>query len=622
MQYFFWLVSAIAGVAAGTVRMLDRRARSASPWAWVALLALGAPWVRIELGEAVVYPGHWLVATLLGVAWLRTLFPRGRNPLPLKGPLLLCGFLSLMLLLRGEWSRLAALAGASAANLAWAWGAYRWGRLSERSALTADGVVLFVVAGLGLEAVLWLLAGLWPPACLALNCPPWPHDPPLFRGGMISPAQFALTLALVLPAFGAPFVLAWRTRPARGPRRVLIALAALMGVGALAGGGPWLIPLGAVLLLGLARTLAPWHEPRDLALLKRMTVWMAVVPVLFFAVFPGYVTRWFTDGAEGWGRVRIEHEPPVERRLSSRRTTAFALRVTNAGGIALPDPVRIVPQLLITPARGETRVHDLAPFVLHEGLPARESARVSVPVRLPHWVRDGYLSWQVRVGGGGRAVLTEDSSLGLRFVNADFETLDDSADNLLSALAARAQDYHRSTRVPERYDPGGANLERVLGDSMDTLLFSPLWGESKQAEAAWRPFPPFRPFLAQLFAEFGLIGLLLVLRLGWVAARRADAVGLRANTAAQRLAWQLVPVSLLMVAALALFSPVLGSYHAQWGLFLLIGFVEGRSDRLFPPRPPGPWPGLAVLRAFVPRLLRFRFARRRPRRVRRRVRRR
>jgi hypothetical protein len=591
--------------AEALVRVVDGVQRAESPWPWLAVLAAGAPWMRVEWGGWVIYPGHWAIAALLGVAFLREATEIRGDPLPLKGALLLCAYLSGMALLRGEGLAALGLLGATAANFAWGWAAYRLGRHGGHMEAAMEGLVLFVAAALVVELAAWTFSAAWPPPCLLLNCPPWPEDPPRFRGGFQAPGEFGLLIALAWPVLALPLVLARQMRPTRAERILVGALAAAIGMALLAGGGGWLVAAGALIWLGLYRALAPWGDPRDAALLKRMALWMAVVPVLFYARFPGYLGLWFSLERPPWGHVRIAPAGSTPRVLSSERTTLFVLEITNAGAFPLAQDAAIVPRLLITPERGKLRAHDLARTPLPRSLGSHETLRVDVPVRLPPWAEQGFLSWQVMHGADGRpAALSGNSTAGLRFVNADYRSLADPRENLLSALAARARAFHRETFVPESEGPVPASAEKVLGEILDTALFSPLWGEAKSHASREQPFPPDRPFLAHLFAGYGLIALVLWLRLGWVTARRAELLGLRTSKAAPRLAWPQVPVSLGIVGILALFSPALGTFHGQWGLFLLIGFVEGRYDRLVPPRPAARTPLREGLRALARELAR------------------
>jgi hypothetical protein len=555
--------------------------------------------VLLRWGGFAVYPLHLLVSGLLLAALLYRMFAQRETGLPLRPVLALCGYLVLVLLLRGEFARAFALAGATLANGAWAWAAYRVGRHSDRAEAAADGLLLFLGAGLAFEFVLWGIAAFWPAACAALNCPTWPQDPPPFRGGMSSPGQFMALVALAWPGVAAILVLARHQTHALPRQRVFTALAAALGLALLAGGGTWLVPAGLVLWLGLYRTLVPWGDPRDAALLKRMGLWMLVAPVLFYALFPRYLGQWTSLSPAPGGRVRIEQAASSARVLSSERATVFALRVSNTGAFPLSSPVLVFPRVLVTPARGPIRAADLEPLQLARALRAGDSVQLNVPVRVPPWVETGFLTWHVRYGNGTLAAQSEASAQGRRVVNADHRALGEGRENLLSALAQRARDFQSETFVPVPGQPAPVNAEKVLGDVLDTLLFSPLWGEAKGDGGAaigekrgeggdggdWRPFPANRPFITDLFAEFGLIGLAGLVYLGWLLVLRADALGSRTSKPGARLAWSLVPPSLAILAMVGLFSPALGTFHGQWGLFLLFGFVEGRYHRLFPTRP-------------------------------------
>ena len=596
----FWFVSALARTGAAAARLTGQGLSAPSPWRWMGFLALGAPWLMLRWGGFALYPLHLLVAGVLLAALLDQLFTERETGLPVRPVLALCAYLIFVLLLRGEFARAFALAGATLANGAWAWAAYHVGRHSDRAEAAADGLLLFLGAGLAFELVLWGIAAFWPAACFTLNCPAWPQDPPPFRGGMLSPGQFMALVTLAWPGVAAILVLARHQAHAAAQQRVFTALAAALGLALLAGGGAWLVPAALLLWLGLYRTLVPWGDPRDAALLKRMGLWMLVAPVLFYALFPRYLGQWYTLAPAPGGRVRIEQAAGSSRVLSSDRATVFALRVSNTGAFSLSSPVFVFPRVLVTPARGPIRAADLEPVQLARALPAGDSVQVNVPVRVPPWFENGFLKWHVRYGNGTLAAPSESSAHGQRVVNAGHRALGEGRENLLSALAQRARDFENETFVPVPGQPAPVNAEKVVGDVLDTLLFSPLWGEAKgeggegqgegRGAGEWRPFPANRPFLTDLFAEFGLLGLAGLLYLWWVLVRRAQALGSRTSKPGARLSWSLVPPALAILAMLGLFSPALGTFHGQWGLFLLFGFVEGRYHRLFPSRP-GAEPG-------------------------------
>ncbi len=282
---------------------------------------------------------------------------------------------------------------------------------------------------------------------------------------------------------------------------------------------------------------------------------------------------------------------PATAHLTSVAATPLTLSVTNSGTRTLAPPLRLLGRVMIPPVRGVARIYEGQPVVLTGRLRPGKSIEVTVPLRLPHFVRGGFLAWRLERADGTAVALTRDSDHGFRFVNTGYRSLSDETDNVLSALAQRARDFRHKTFAPEAESPPGPNIEKILGDMLDTLLFSPLWGEAKNVPpgTSWpsrRAFHDDRPFFPLVFSEFGAIGLILILWLLWTTARKADAVGTRTSGAAPRLGWQLVPVSLAMLFVLAIFSAAPGSHHVQWGLFLLIGYVEGRYERLFPPRAP------------------------------------
>jgi hypothetical protein len=92
-----------------------------------------------------------------------------------------------------------------------------------------------------------------------------------------------------------------------------------------------------------------------------------------------------------------------------------------------------------------------------------------------------------------------------------------------------------------------------------------------------------RPLLPSLLHQYGLIGLGLALWFAWRLLQRSIVCAERGE-----LGWQLLPLSLALLALAGLFTPALGSYHTHWAFFLLAGFLEGRYARKYP------WPTLRV----------------------------
>ena len=568
---------------------LVSRSGSGSPWFWFLALGAGASWIAPQVAGWTLYPGHWALAALLAVLMWRTatLWAGLR---PLKWALALCGYLVLMALIRGEWTRAATVAGATAANVFWAAGAYHLGKSGRKIDALIDGVVLFAAAALPVELLLWAGGAYFPQVCLALNCPERGLDLLPFRGGLASSGQYAVLLALTAPIIIPAIVLTWRDPAARIQRIVLAVIGIGSGLGVVAGAGGWWIPMALLLFAGLYRLMG---RPRDLATVrffKSLAIGMVAAPLVLYAVFPGYLERWLHPGSATGGRVQILLTGPATAHLTSVAATPLTLRVTNAGTRTLAPPLRLLGRVMITPVRGVARVYEGQPVVLTEPLRSGKSIDVTVPVRLPHFVRGGFLAWRIERADGTPIALTRDSDHGFRFVNTGYRPLTDETDNVLSALAQRARDFRHKTFVPASESPSGPNFEKILGGLLDTLLFSPLWGEVKNVSptSSWTPpraFHDDQPFFPLMFSEYGAIGLILILWLLWTTARKADAVGTRISGTAARLGWQLVPVSILMLIVLAIFSTAPGSHHVQWGVFMLIGFVAGRYERLYPARP-------------------------------------
>ncbi len=209
---------------------------------------------------------------------------------------------------------------------------------------------------------------------------------------------------------------------------------------------------------------------------------------------------------------------------------------------------------------------------------------MTLPVRVPHWVREGYLAWHVEAPAGAPVRLAEDSQAGFRFRNAGYRRLQLDRDNRLSALLARARDYSRHARPAAQQAPDAHSLFMVLGDAFDTLFFSPLWGEAERDAPGAHAFGAPRPFWLQLFHRYGLVALALALWAGWRVWRRAWRLAWSAEGDHARLTWALVPAALALLFLAGWFTPELGSYHALWAFFLLAGWVEGRHA-LMVPRP-------------------------------------
>ena len=231
-------------------------------------------------------------------------------------------------------------------------------------------------------------------------------------------------------------------------------------------------------------------------------------------------------------------------------------------------------------------------------------------VRLPPWVKEGFLAWRVEGGEAAGIGLAADSDFGFRFTNPDFRPLTGEEDNLLSALAQRARDFQQKTFPPP---PRGGNphgWEKIVGDILDTLFFSPAWGAMGPPPGEVTPFSSPRPFWGQLFQGYGLIGVALALWFALDLTRRAARIARHSLRTFEKVLWRWLPLSAWLLALSGLISPQLGSFHSVWGLFLLSGFVSGRHDRLLA-NFPAMWRAKSARRWALPRARRRGFLRRR-----------
>jgi hypothetical protein len=571
--------------------------RRISPASWLLIFSAAAPWLRVGWESFVVYPGHWLLSCLLAAALAGDGFPRHGARFPLKTGLLLGLYVCLMAVWRQQWGLLAVAGTAVALNYPWALAAYRLGRAPAGAGVAGDGLILLLGASLFAGLAGWGTATFWPPLCPFLPCPP-AGTPYVFQGGWADSAQYLLAIMLLLPVAGGALILLNRDRRLRGTRNLVACILAGCGIGLLAGARLWGLLLLLLALSGAAWRLRPTALPADVRLLKGMAAAAALTALVIYGLFPGYLTV-AAGGGPGAGLLRIEQIKLPLAGLSSQRETPVELRLTNAGLVTVPNrpgrPLRLRARLLITPERGRTRAFDEEGVALAGGLAPGRSLQVTVPIRLPHWAREGFLAWRVEDGAGRGLRLASDSDLGFRFVNRGYRALERETENRLSALAKRARDFALLTYVPEGRQRNPHGAESLIGESLDTLLFSPLWGLGAGTDEKTLPFGTPRPFWAQLFQEYGMIGVALAGAFAWGMIRRSARIAARFLRAGERIGWQLVPMTGAVVVLIGFFSPVLGTYHAVWGLFLLSGYVEGRHDYWFAQTPtlgakPAFWP--------------------------------
>lgn len=563
-----------------------------SPPGWLLFLLAASPLLRFGWGEATVYPGHWAISVLLAVLLAGGVGAARGQRLPFRAGALLGGYLTLVAAAREDWALTAVSGGAFALNFCWGWGAYRMAHGRRGAGSAPDGIVLWLGAALLAGLLGWAATFVLPQLCAVLNCrEEWSWPAPFF-GGWNSHGQWLALLVLVLPVVGPLLLMASRARRGGPGRWVLYGIAAGCALGALAGARWWAALLAvAAVVLGL-RALGKERRAGDGRLLRGIALVAAAEMVLLYGLAPGYLS--LAVGTAGAAReVRVEQLSAAAEGLSSARETLLQLRVTNRGLTTLfSRPGRegtLRARLLITRQGGDTRAHDGEPVALATALPPRGALTVFVPVRLPHWVQGGFLTWRAEDWRGRPFALSGDSHFGFRFSNPAYRPLTDGRENTLSALAARAREFERTTVAPPESRRNRETALNILGAMGDTLL-SPLWGLKKSA-AAGQPgaaagvFAGPRPFWIQLWQGYGALGLALAAWFGLRLARQAARVARNSLPGPERLGWNLVPTSVALLALTGFFSPVLGSFHALWGLALLSGYVEGRHDRMFPPRP-------------------------------------
>jgi len=554
-----------------------------SPLYWLGVFSLAAPWVRFPLGDWVLYPGQWALGLLLAAVlldeggWVVAVRP--------LAPLLALGaYVSAVAALRGEWTASAIMAAVTVAHFWWGAAAMRLG-MEGRSSAPRVALLLGLTLTVGVGVVMWVLQAFWPEACRALNChehAPWPFT---FTGGWGSAAQYALLLLLLLaPVGGALMSSLWRSGGSRR-RWALPVLGAAAGLGLVAGSPLWGLLLAALGWVLLYRRMGPARQDPQRLLLRGLAAGGVFAVILVYGLVPGYLHRlWGSESALPPVRVTLPGSPP--NALSSDAPTLLAVELRNVGwsplGGSAAGPLVLGVRYLVTPERGPTRVLDGEHVAIPGTLRPGESRDVMLSVRLPPWMKDGYLTWRLELQDGSEVPLARRSLPGFRFHNPGFRRLALDPENLLTAMADRARSFRSDTEPPPMVTPDMDSAGNVVGDALDTLFFSPLWGE-REPSAAHHPFTVRRPFLLSLLHRYGLIGLGLVLWFAWRLLHRSMACAERGDPA-----WMLLPLSLLLLFLAGLFTPALGSYYSHWAFFLLAGFLEGRYARKFP------WPALRL----------------------------
>lgn len=611
-----------------------------SPLFWGALFALAQPWFRLEWIGWTLYPAQ--LALTLWAFW--ALLADKALLYPLKGlyPLLLLGgYLTLMNGIRGEWSGAAIIAGSFLAAYVWGAGAYVAGHGRKGQQTLPPGMVIYLGLVLATGLVFWGLRASAPhwfqampsmdssisggnvagdamemaqfAACRYFPCGiegQWPFP---FQGGWLNHAQYALLLVFLLPTVGA-LLLGWRQVPRQpGLPWPLLALVVLATLGLMAGAAWW---QWALLLAGMAIcTLI--LGPGRFWLMQRMAAGLALGALLFYAALPAYLP--FLGGEQQRGAqresarvdliapgqttqtartaLRTQSVQATQLPLSSLRETLVTVRLTNtgwvplAGGRGQPDDslgqppeiaTRVSAQVLYTDDKGSTSRHEVGGASLAEPLNPGKSREFSITIRLPHWLKAGYLGWRVEKGGE-TVTLEADSHPGFRLRNPDYRPLEQDAENRFSIWTQRARRFMQTARATDSTAPPGNGWFVVLGDMVDTLFFSPLWGEQAGDGLQPAPFSAPRPVLFQLFHKYGFIGLGLVVYFWLRLKRRAAHLAALKNAAGDPLALELTLLTLWLIMAASWVTPELGSYHGLWALFLLGGWIEGRYERAVPP---------------------------------------
>jgi hypothetical protein len=399
-------------------------------------------------------------------------------------------------------------------------------------------------------------------------------------------------LAFLLPAVGGALVVLPRA-PAgalpRGTLPALLALVAAAGLGLVLGAPAWALLAVAGGWALLARLLGGAPRDPERLLLRGLAAGGVFALVLVYGLAPGYLYRLGGNGST-LPPVQVTLDGPPPRGFTSETSVPLAVTVRNAGWSALggngAGPLHVGVRYLVTPERGTARVLDGVTVPVPGSLRPGETRTVTLPVRPPHWLHDAYLTWRLELADGRAAPLASGSHPGFRFINHGHRRLALDPENQLSALAARARAFARDTSAPPapREARAGTPLGGVLGDVLDTLFFSPLYGEAAPG-ARGTPLRAGRPVLPALLHQYGLIGLGLGLWALLSLLRRAQDCAAQGDPG-----WRLLPITLALLAVAALFSAAPASYHALWAFFLLAGFLEGRFARMHPGSRPEPAP--------------------------------
>jgi hypothetical protein len=579
-----------------------------SPWRWLAVLAAASPWVRIDWlrtdgGPLPLYPLHILLTLLLAWALIGTQRRALADEVPLLPAVALIAWLALVALFRGQWWALGGTLLGGAFLWVWGWAASAVGRQASGPRHFPEAALLFLAATLLLGVTAWALQWWAPDLCRVVNCDPRAGIPYPFRGGWHTNAQYALVLILLLPFCADPLLRTLRDpRPGRA-RIALLALTVAAGLALLAGARWWLLGVVALGEVLFARVLAADRHPLDRLFVRGMVFFTLFGAVALYGLAPGYLGPLLTG--RGDSRSAGVQVPPGGGAavLSSDRVTAVPIRLLNTGWSDLragdERPLTVSALLLFTPRTGQTRAYPGGELLLYQTVAPGDALDIQVPVRLPHWVNTGFVMWQLHDAAGARIPINA-GSRGFRFANASYYSLDQASENQLTALASRARAFATRAQPPPA-DPVELTGDGLLGNAFDAIFFSPLWGHGpadtpgadngRPINAGAGPLNVHQSVWLQLLHGYGLVGLglaawfgLRVLRQSWQLAQSHER-GQRGSSTGSRMAWRLLPVSVVLLAALAMLSGEPARYHSLWGCFLLSGFVEGAHTRLHPNAP-------------------------------------
>jgi hypothetical protein len=558
-----------------------------SPLCWLAVLAAASPWLRIVWPPLTLYPLHILLTGLLGWALIGTQRHSLVDEVPLFPAVLLAGWIALGTLFRGQWAALGGTVIGGAALWVWGWAASGIGRQVPGPRHFAEAALVFLVTTLGLGAALWAVQWWVPDLCSFVNCDPQAGIPYPFRGGWHTHLQYVVILILLLPFCADPLMRTLRDSRAGRARVAMLALTICAGLALLAGARWWLLLIVALGEALFARVLSSDRHPLDRLFVRGMVFFTLFGAIALYGLAPGYLGPLLTGRSDSRsGGVQM---PPGSSALvlASDRMTPVPIRLINTGWSDLraadERPLRMSAMLLFTPRTGQTRAYPGGEVLLYETIVPGDSLDVTVPVSLPHWVNTGFVMWQLH-DAAGTPIPINAGSRGFRFANASYYALEQPGDNQLTAVASRARAFATRAQPPPQ-DPVDLSGDNLPGNAFDTLFFSPLWGHRPERDTGVGPFNTHQSLWLQVLYSYGLVGLglaawfgLRVLRQSWQLAQSRERSG-------ARLAWRLVPVAAVLIAALAMLSGEPARYHSLWGSILLAGYVEGAHARQYPTAP-------------------------------------